>query len=100
MPFVKGQSGNPKGPPKGVSKVKYEERRSYIAKIIEKVITDENSIDELMNLEDKSKKWDIIAKLLPYYVPRLETQAPGDDVPVVQSHQKMLAERLKKVEAA
>lgn len=100
MPWKKGQSGNPKGAQPGLNRSKYEQRREHISKIIEAVITDENSIDELMNLEDKSKKWDIIAKLLPYYVPRLETQAPGDDVPVVQSHQQMILERLKEKKVA
>jgi len=100
MPWKKGQSGNPNGTKPGLNKTKYEARREKISQVIEAVLDDPNSISELMELEDKGKKWDIIAKLLPYYVPRLETQAPGDDVPVVQSHQQMILERLKEKNVA
>lgn len=99
MPWKKGQSGNLKGAPPGPRR-NYETRRALIDKIVDDALKDEASIKALLEMEDKGKMWDIIVKLLPYSIPRLDTQAPGDDTPVVQSHQKMLAERLKKVEAA
>ena len=99
MNWKKGQSGNLKGAPPGPRRT-YDTRRALIDKIVDDALKDESSVKALLEMEDKGKMWDIIVKLLPYSIPRLEIQAPGDDVPVVQSHQQMLAERLKKVEAA
>lgn len=99
MPWKKGQSGNLKGAPPGPRRT-YETRRALIDKIVDDALKDEASVDALLQMEDKGKMWDIIVKLLPYSIPRLDTQAPGDEVPVVQSHQQSILQRLKEKKVA
>ena len=73
MTWKKGQSGNPSGNKTGERK-STQEKRQLIARIVEGVLNDETALEELFAMEDKAKKWDIVAKLLPYYIPKLDTE--------------------------
>ena len=77
MPFKPGKSGNPKGRPSGPIPA-IQERRAKIQALVDAVLDDQESINELINMKGPAK-WDIVAKLLPYAIAKLESEVPVDE---------------------
>ena len=76
MAFKKGQSGNPKGRPKGST----DEKTKYIRDWVVSVIG--SNAQELLQKFNKlsvKERWRVITQLLPYAIPKqTETKISGD----------------------
>lgn len=81
MPWKKGQSGNPNGTRGLERKNKYDIRRDKIAVIVEKIIDDPDTLTKLETM-DPVKKLELLSRLLPFYVPRLEPETVSAETPV------------------
>ena len=68
MAFRKGVSGNPKGRPAGAKDKKSEQLREWLMGIFKK---HRDTLAEDLAAVDPATRWNIIAKLLPYILPRL-----------------------------
>jgi len=72
MPFKPGKSGNVLGRTKGAPNKTTQQRRDAIAKIVDAVLEDhETIIREIFALKDISKKFDVLNKLLIYIQPKV-----------------------------
>ena len=70
MPFKKGQSGNPKGRPKGAQDKVSREARSLFIHIMEGEVGHiQDALDGLRN-ESADKYLRALAHLLPYFMPK------------------------------
>ena len=79
MAFRKGISGNPKGRPAGAKDKKSEQLREWLMGIFKK---HRDTLAEDLAAVDPATRWNIIAKLLPYILPRLnavEIEGATDD---------------------
>ena len=68
MAFKKGMSGNPKGRPAGAKDKKSEKLREWLLEVVDK---NRQSFAEDLAAVDPATRWNIIAKILPYVLPRL-----------------------------
>lgn len=77
MKYTKGQSGNPKGRPKGSkNKVKAQVVDVLGGFLVNNAERIQNLFDELTDPKDKLK---FIVSVLPYIVPRQQSEKPAED---------------------
>lgn len=71
MPQPKGQTGNPFGRPKGIPNKSTQQRKEAIAKIVDAILEDsETLIIEINAIPDINKKLDALKGLLTYIQPK------------------------------
>lgn len=69
MAYQKGQSGNPKGRPQGAENAKTKELRALLKTAIAAELS---ALPETLAALSAEKRLEIIAKMLPYCLPRIE----------------------------
>ena len=99
MPFKPGKSGNEKGRNRGVPNKTTQQRREVIAKIVDTVLEDsETLIKEIKAIPDTAKKLDVLNRLLAYIQPK-----PADEPEEVKNnsadwYDEKVKELMKKVD--
>jgi len=80
MPFKKGQSGNPKGRPKGAQdKVSSEARALFVSIMNGEVKHNEDALDALRT-ESSEKYLKALGGLMPYFMPKQQELQVSMDV--------------------
>lgn len=97
MTFVKGKSGNPRGPKKGPREATLR-RREAVNRLLDKVLFDINTADRFQGLEFE-KQMELIVKLMPYYIPKLEADS-GTLEAAIKPFMQSLTDKLKESGAA
>jgi len=71
--FQKGETGNPNGRPVGSENKTTKETRKLLLRLLSDQL---EGIPELLEkIEDPEKKLNLIIKILPFVIPRLETES-------------------------
>jgi hypothetical protein len=72
MPFVKGQSGNPGGRPKGASNKATAEARAVFMKLMNGQVEYIEAALEELRAESSEKYIGALSKMMPYFMPKQE----------------------------
>jgi hypothetical protein len=69
MPFEKGKSGNPAGRPKGEKNKVTKDVKKWLLDLF---LTHSKTLETDLKAMTPRERWEIIAKILPFIVPKLQ----------------------------
>ncbi|MGB4013647.1 MAG: DUF5681 domain-containing protein [Bacteroidales bacterium] len=93
MAFVKGQSGNPAGRPKGSKNKVTKDVKEWL---LELFYNHASTLDIDLKAMTPRERWDVITKILPFIVPRLQAMQAKIDLNNLSDDQlKTIIEAIK-----